>query len=103
MGNGAVGAFQETMMVLLVVVANTPLIKLGTAVTAGIAGATIDVVAEAPLPSTVRGVTRNVYTTPGVSPVTTIFISGVPAGTLPPRFADKVVHVVPPFALCSSM
>lgn len=47
-GNGAVGAFHDTVTVVAEVVAINPLNMFGTVLTAGKAGATIDVVADAP-------------------------------------------------------
>ena len=85
-----------------VVVTVAPPIMLGTVVVVGHAGATIDVIDEAPEPSDVIGVTRNAYTEPGTSPVTTVDNNGTPTELLP-RFGEMVVQVAPSLSLCSSM
>ena len=57
-GNGATGVFHETTIEVAVVVTNAPLTMFGTVLVAGSAGATIEVIDEAPIPSEVNGVTR---------------------------------------------
>ena len=100
-GNGATGVFHDTMMEVDVVVTTAPLTMFGMVLVVGHAGATIDVVADAPIPSDVNGVTRYVYTVPGVNPVSVAVNNGVPA--LVPRLEFNTVHEVPPSVLCSSM
>ena len=102
MGNGAVGVRHETVIDVDDVVTVAPPIMFGTVEVVGHAGATIDVIDEAPEPSDVNGVIRNEYTDPGSKPVTTVVNSGTPAELLP-RFGEIVVQVAPLLSLCSSM
>jgi hypothetical protein len=101
-GRGAVGVRHDTTIELAVVETVAPLTMLGTVDVVGHEGATIEVVEEAPAPSDVSGVTRYVYTVPGVRPVITVVSKGTPTDELP-RLGDTVVHEVPPLSLCSSM
>jgi hypothetical protein len=101
-GNGATGAFHVTTIDVAVVVTTAPLTMFGMVLVVGHAGATIDVVADAPIPSDVNGVTRYVYTVPGVKPVSVVVNKAAPA-LFVPRFALNTVHEVPLSVLCSNM
>ena len=90
-----------TVIAVAVVVTTAPLTIRGIVLVGGNAGATIDVVDEAPIPSEVNGVTRYVYTVPGIRPVSVVVNNGAPA--LVPRFALSTVHEAPASMLCSSM
>ena len=57
-GNGATGVFHVTTIAVAVVVTTAPLTMFGIVLVAGNAGATIEVVDDAPSPSEVKGVTR---------------------------------------------
>jgi hypothetical protein len=100
-GNGATGVLHVTVIAVAVVVTIAPLTMFGIVLVGGNAGATIDVVDEAPIPSEVNGVTRYVYTVPGIKPVSVVVNNGAPA--LVPRFALSTVHDAPASELCSNM
>jgi hypothetical protein len=100
-GNGATGVLHETTIDVAVVVTNAPPTMFGIVLVGGNAGATIDVVDEAPIPSEVNGVTRYVYTVPGIKPVSVVVNKGAPAFV--PRLAFNTVHDAPASVLCSSM
>ena len=102
MGNGATGAFQVTTIDVAVVATTAPLTMFGMVLVVGHAGATIEVIVEAPMPSEVSAVTRYVYTVPGVKPVSVVVNKAAPA-LFVPRFALNTVHEVPLSVLCSNM
>jgi hypothetical protein len=90
-----------TVIAVAVVVTTAPLTMCGIVLVGGNGGATIDVVDEAPIPSEVNGVTRYVYTVPGIKPESVVVNNGAPA--LVPRFAFRTVHETPASVLCSSL
>jgi hypothetical protein len=90
-----------TVIAVAVVVTTAPLTMFGIVLVGGNAGATIDVVDEAPIPSEVNGVTRYVYTVPGIRPVSVVVNNGAPAFV--PRLAFNTVHDAPASVLCSNM